>query len=119
MYSSRTLLPGDDFNLRASWGPDILEPAGWQLVFRNGRTQYWRRPGKERGVSATTAYGWGDYLYVFSTNATLDPHRAFDKFGAYTPVPRRRHIRRDKSSGLAWIRSRHRRSNPPPDCKER
>ena len=84
VYGSRTLLPGDDFNLRASWGPDILEPAGWQLVFRNGRTQYWRRPGKERGVSATTAYGWGDYLYVFSTNATLDPHRAFDKFGAYT-----------------------------------
>jgi len=35
-------------------------------------------------VSATTAYGWGDYLYVFSTNATLEPHRAFDKFGAYT-----------------------------------
>jgi hypothetical protein len=73
---------GNDFNTRASW-QSILEPHGWEKVKEARNNWYWRRPGKEKGTSATTG-GTGDWLYVFSTNAApLEPHRPYDKFGAY------------------------------------
>jgi putative DNA primase/helicase len=85
--------PGDVFNRLASWG-DVLTPHGWVLVRVKGETGFWRRPGKSKGVSATTGYCHndrsGDLLCVFSTNAApLDipdgqDHRCFSKFSAYT-----------------------------------
>jgi putative DNA primase/helicase len=84
--------PGDEFNRRASW-PAVLEPHGWALVRVRQGVSYWRRPGKERGVSATTGYCTseysGDLLCVFSSNAApLDipdgrDHQCFSKFSAY------------------------------------
>src|SRR5690606_20387492 len=47
-------------------------------------TVYWRRPGKTRGVSATTGRGGADNLYVFSTSTPFEAERPYDKFGAYT-----------------------------------
>lgn len=75
--------PGDDFNARADWA-DVLEPAGWTFVFARGDTSYWRRPGKDRGVSATTNHAGSNLLYVFSTSTTFDSERGYSKFGAYT-----------------------------------
>jgi hypothetical protein len=84
--------PGDVFNRAADWR-DVLEPHGWVLVYFKDGTAYWRRPGKTKGISATTGYCHtdrsGDLLCVFSTNA--DPltipdgkdHECFSKFGAY------------------------------------
>ena len=74
--------PGEDFNRRATW-LDVLEPLGWSRVFQRGDTTYWRRPGKNEGVSATTNYGGTDYLYVFTTSTPLDSERAYTKFGAF------------------------------------
>lgn len=76
--------PGDAFNSRATW-PEILEPHGWVMAFSRGETTYWRRPGKTRGISATTSHGGHDFLYVFSTNASPFEHeRGYSKFAAYT-----------------------------------
>ena len=76
--------PGDEFNREATW-EDILEAHGWVKVGHNGETAYWRRPGKEEGLSATTNYGGSDLVYVFSTNADpFEAGRAYDKYGAYT-----------------------------------
>jgi putative DNA primase/helicase len=84
--------PGDVFNRAADWWR-VLVPHGWALVRRRGGVCYWRRPGKDKGVSATTGYcrseTAGDLLCVFSTNA--DPltipdgkdHQCFSKFAAY------------------------------------
>ena len=84
--------PGDVYNMRADWR-DILVPHGWVFVRQKGSISYWRRPGKDKGLSATTGYCHsdkaGDLLCVFSTNA--DPltiqdghgHQCFSKFGAY------------------------------------
>jgi Bifunctional DNA primase/polymerase, N-terminal len=47
--------PGDDFNQRADWA-NILEPYGWRSVYQRGEATYWRRPGKDRGISATSNY---------------------------------------------------------------
>lgn len=81
--------PGDLFNMN---GPDwagILTPHGWKLITTHGETAYWRRPGKEEGVSATTGHCKNErgeqLLYVFSTNATpLEAGATYSKFSAYT-----------------------------------
>ncbi|HVL11133.1 MAG TPA: hypothetical protein VM529_01120, partial [Gemmata sp.] len=78
--------PGDDFNRRASWA-EVLEPHGWKVESSSGDVTYWTRPGKGRGVSATTGKCTseigGDLLYVFSSNADpFEPDRGYSKFSA-------------------------------------
>jgi putative DNA primase/helicase len=79
------LSPGDDYNGRADWS-DILTPAGWRHVYTRGPERYWRRPGKTAGVSATTGYGAGDWLYVFSTSTVFESQRTYTKFAATTAL---------------------------------
>lgn len=83
--SSARQRPGDVYNARTSWA-DILTPTGWTLVRTTAATDYWRRPGKSSGISATTG-GRGDWLYVFSTNAEpLDSGRSYTRFAAYAAL---------------------------------
>jgi hypothetical protein len=73
-------LPGDDFNERGDVR-DVLRRHGWQLV-RGGENEYWRRPGKEQGWSATLRAG---VLFVFSSNAApFEPDRAYAPFTVFT-----------------------------------
>ena len=74
--------PGDDFAARSIW-PDILEPAGWTPVYERGGITYWRRAGKEWGVSATTNYADTDLLYIFTTSTEFEADRGYGKFAAY------------------------------------
>ena len=74
--------PGDDFNVRADWR-DILLPAGWTWVSHSGGIDQWRRPGKNKGVSATTNHHNSGMLYVFSTSTEFEPGRNISKFAAY------------------------------------
>lgn len=65
------LSPGDDFSAR---GPDWSEIlTDWTIVRQVGGTRYWRRPGKDAGISATTGVCKNqkgqDLLAVFSSNA--------------------------------------------------
>ena len=48
--------PGDDFNRRASWF-EILANQGWAKVYEREGVEFWRRPGREQGWSATVNYG--------------------------------------------------------------
>jgi Bifunctional DNA primase/polymerase, N-terminal len=75
--------PGTIFNERAAWS-DILEPHGWTWVKRIGSEDFWRRPGKDVGISATTNYEESNYLYVFSTSTLFEPRVGISKFAAYT-----------------------------------
>ena len=79
--------PGDAFNATASWD-DILTPAGWQRVRRDGQGWDWVRPGKKAadGISATTgtATDGVDRLYVFTTSTDFDTERPYDKFSAWS-----------------------------------
>ncbi|MDP9363437.1 MAG: DUF3987 domain-containing protein [Chloroflexota bacterium] len=74
--------PGDDFAARADW-PTILDPHGWRHVHTRDGVGYWRRPGKARGVSATTNYAGSDLLYVFTSSTAFESFRSYSKFGAY------------------------------------
>jgi hypothetical protein len=74
--------PGDLFAQRASWR-EILVPHGWRAVYSHGDVTAWRRPGKDRGISATTNYRGSDLLYVFSTSTAFEAERGYGKFSAY------------------------------------
>ena len=72
--------PGDDFNAKAQWS-DIL--IGWKQVFTSGGVTYWRRPGKDTGISATTGRNDGDNLFVFTTSTTFEAEKPYSKFAAF------------------------------------
>lgn len=74
--------PGDDFIARTNWHA-ILEPKGWKPVYQHGGATYWRRPGKDYGISATTNYQGSDLLYVFTTSTAFEAERAYNRFTAY------------------------------------
>jgi putative DNA primase/helicase len=81
--SNGEMRPGEAYEAENSW-EDILEPLGWIKVFSRGDTTYWRRPGKDLGVSATTGHCKG--LYVFSTSTKFEARKSYTKFGAYAAL---------------------------------
>ena len=71
--------PGDDFNQRGDIEP-VLREAGWNYVYSVRQTQYWRRPGKTDGISASLN-NHPNMFYVFSSNADrLEPETWYTKF---------------------------------------
>jgi hypothetical protein len=75
--------PGDDFENRADWTEIIGDE--FDPIYTRGRTTYWRRKGKNRGISATTGHAEDrDRLYVFSTSTVFEAEVPYDKFAAYT-----------------------------------
>lgn len=79
------LSPGDDFAARTTWS-DILTPHGWTQI----TADYWRRPGKTSGISASTkmtSKQGNELLRVFSSNAhPFEPDKSYGKFAAYTTL---------------------------------
>lgn len=83
--ANQGLTPGDDFAAKTTWA-QILEPEGWKHVYRSGDTDYWRRPGKDIGLSASTNHKGSDVLWVWSSSTTFDPETSYTKLGAYAHV---------------------------------
>jgi Bifunctional DNA primase/polymerase, N-terminal len=78
--------PGGDFNQRGDWA-ELLDAAGWTKVFTRGDVEYWRRPGKDIGHSATLNYGGRNRLYVFTTSDEhLEAGTSYDLFAAYAAI---------------------------------
>jgi hypothetical protein len=74
--------PGDRFAETTAWA-EILKPHGWTYVHTTPDGDYWRRPGKRFGWSASTNYKGSDLLYVFSSSTEFEPEQSYTKFGAY------------------------------------
>ncbi|MFD9211620.1 hypothetical protein ACFVY9_00590 [Streptomyces sp. NPDC059544] len=103
------LRPGEDYDARTDWA-DILEPEGWSFVYQHGRTRYWRRPGKDRGVSATTGHASDkDRLYVFTTGTDFQAEVPYTKFSAYAHL----HHGGNFKQAAAELRRRGFGSEPP------
>lgn len=77
------LTPGDDFNARGNWS-EILND--WTKLHTSRGVTYWRRPGKDIGISATTGRNDGDNLYVFTTSTIFDAEKPYSKFAALTAM---------------------------------
>jgi len=72
--------PGDVFNHRGDVRA-VLEQCGWVRT-KGGDNEYWRRPGKESGTSATLK---DRVFYVFSSNAApFEPNQPYSPFAVYT-----------------------------------
>lgn len=73
------LRPGDDFNQRGNVR-EVLAKHGWKCV-KQGENEYWRRPGKSNGWSATLKE---NVFYVHSANAhPFEPNRGYPPFAVY------------------------------------
>ena len=72
--------PGDDFNANAVWR-ELLEAQGWTFVYHQEERDYWRRPGKDQGISACTNWEGKDYFYCFSTSTDFEAEKPIDKVG--------------------------------------
>lgn len=71
--------PGDDYNRRGDVRT-VLQQHGWALA-KPGDNEYWRRPGKSCGWSATLRDG---VFYAFSSSAEpFEPNRAYSPFAVY------------------------------------
>lgn len=93
--------PGDDYENKVDWA-EILEPEGWSLETTRGRTRYWTRPGKERGISASTGREPDrDRLWVFTSSTDFDQQTPYTKFGAYAHI----HHQGDHSKAAAALRA--------------
>jgi hypothetical protein len=79
--------PGDDFNTRGNVRA-LLEQHGWVRTTERSSAdgnEYWRRPGKTLGTSATLKdCPSGQVFYVFSTNASpFEPDQGYSPFSVY------------------------------------
>jgi len=76
-------LPGQDFDERGDFEA-VLKKHRWKKLGRNGKTndgtvtEYWRRPGKDKGHSASVI--GGRTFYCFSSSGA-----SFERFKAYSP----------------------------------
>jgi hypothetical protein len=74
------LRPGDDYNARGDVKA-LLQSHGWTCV-KAGENEYWRRPGKTLGWSATLK---NRVFYVWSTNANpFEAEKPYSPFSVYT-----------------------------------
>lgn len=74
--------PGDRFTANTTWDA-LLPKYGWTLAYTHDDISYWRRPGKDNGISATTNWRGNDLLHVFTTSTPLQADRSYDRFGFY------------------------------------
>ncbi|HMB05844.1 MAG TPA: hypothetical protein VKP69_19170, partial [Isosphaeraceae bacterium] len=95
-----TSSPIDDYNERADW-TGLLEGHGWEFVGTAGETQYWRRPGKAQGISATLNHGGHGLFHVFTSSCDFQQNKSVSKFGAYAVLE---HGGDFKAARLALIR---------------
>ena len=75
------LSPIDDYNIRGNIIP-LLEKHGWKRLYDRGGKTYFRRPGKDEGMS-------GDYWHekrwfsVFTTSSEFEPMKAYNHSAVY------------------------------------
>ena len=74
--------PGDDYNRRGDMRA-LLSNHGWTYVREDGTNEHWRRPGKNKGQSATLRIE-DQTFYVFSSNAyPFEMNTSYRPFAVY------------------------------------
>jgi len=72
--------PSARYNNTTNW-QTILTQDAWTYVYQGtDGTEYWRRPGKTTGISASLNHNGNDALIVFSSNAPV-PEGGYSRFG--------------------------------------
>ena len=75
--------PMEDYNERGRGDfKRLLERHGWQYVREDASNEYWRRPGKNTGHSATFKMD-EPVFYIHSSNSTLPSQKGYSLFYVY------------------------------------
>lgn len=75
--------PGDDYNEQGDVR-EVLIQEGWKLSHRNADNEFWTRPGKSSGTSASLRIS-DRVFYVFSSNASpFTDGKSYSPFHVYT-----------------------------------
>jgi len=78
--------PGEDYNERGDYEA-VLERHGWTRAGTRGGRVMWRRPGKNKGISATTNYADSRLFWSFSTNShPFEAEKSYTPMGVYTTL---------------------------------
>lgn len=78
--------PGDDYNARGDY-EGLLEAHGWKRAGHQGDVALWTRPGKTRGISASSGYAGSRLFYVFSSNAApFEAEKSYTPLGVYAEL---------------------------------
>lgn len=80
-----TSLPGADYNSRGDLGT-LLDKHGWTRLGTNGTETRWRRPGKTKGLSATTNWNGLGHFYTWSTSTEFEAEVPYSPFGVYAQL---------------------------------
>ena len=67
--------PWEDYSERADHG-EVLQRNGWTYINQRGENEYWRRPGKDEGVSASW-HVTKKLFYCFTSSTQFDPQKAY------------------------------------------
>ena len=71
--------PGDDYSQRGDHRA-VLTDAGWEYVANRGDNEYWRRPGKPHGTSASWHISRRVFYCFTSSAPSLEPNHAYSLF---------------------------------------
>ena len=74
-------LPSSRYNTNTNWH-ELLMADGWKHAYHKDGADYYTRPGKDHGVSASVNHDGNDALIVFSSNAPI-PEGGYSRFGYY------------------------------------
>lgn len=92
----------------------LLANAGWTYVHtRRDNVQYWRRPGKDDGFSAT----FGKYFnmfYIFSDDENILPFSSEKGYSPYDILVKLQ-FNGDKDAAVSWLNDRYGVKPPPND----
>lgn len=103
--------PSDRYNQETNW-TTILNQDGWTYSHSDQTgTQYWTRPGKTRGISATVNHDGNDALIVFTTNSPV-PIGGYSRFGYYAQT---RHAGNWKQASDEYLGQHTELTQPDPD----
>jgi hypothetical protein len=75
--------PGDDYNRRGDVRT-VLDRHGWQFVRTVGPNEQWRRPGKDRGISATIRNINGmEVFFPFTSSTAFEPNKGYTPYQVF------------------------------------
>lgn len=78
--------PGDDYNARGPWREQLIA-AGWAHATTRGNVEYWRRPGKKHGISASWNHRDSGLFYPFTSNAfPFESETSYFPFGIFATL---------------------------------
>jgi energy-coupling factor transporter ATP-binding protein EcfA2 len=74
--------PWEDYNKKTDVS-DLLIKHGWTWLKKQGDNDFWRRPGKTEGHSATWHEEKG-LFYCFTSSSGLEPNKAYTPYALFT-----------------------------------